>query len=104
MKALLKRFWNDDRGTITLEWLLFATILVLGVIVGLCTLRDAITTELAETANAIMTISQGLSVNGLSSPIGSLDGFATFDFPGFTDPIVKTPPPFGPFPIDVFIN
>jgi hypothetical protein len=104
VKTLFRNLWDDDRGTITLEWLLFATILIFGLIVGLATLRAAITTELAETGNAILTISQGFSVSGLSTSGGGFDGFATFDFPGISDPPVSTPPPFGPFPIDVFIN
>lgn len=54
MKNLLRRFWADDDGAVsTIEFLLIATILALGVIPGLTAVRNAIVIELAETAAAI---------------------------------------------------
>ncbi len=34
MRQLVKRFWNDERGSVGVEWAFIATILVLGAITG----------------------------------------------------------------------
>jgi len=47
---MFSKLWNDEAGFVTLEYLLGATILVLGMIVGLSSLRRAITSELSELA------------------------------------------------------
>ena len=58
----LKRFWNDDFGFIaTSDLLLLCTILVLGVIVGLTTLRDQVVQELGDLAGAIGEMNQSYS-------------------------------------------
>lgn len=47
---------RSRRGTVTVEYLLLATIVGIGVIVGLATVRDAMVTELQEIAGAITQI------------------------------------------------
>ena len=90
---MLKKLWNDDRGVLeAIEFILTATVLVLGLVVGLTALRNAITTELEELANAILAISQGFSVSGLSGCCSSVDGSQAIDTPGLVTPHVCTPP------------
>jgi Flp pilus assembly pilin Flp len=102
MRIMMQRLWHDDQGAlIAAEYLFVATILVIGTVVGLAGLREAINTELTELGNAILAISQGFSVSGSSGDSGSFDGFGTFDTPGMlTDPI-QTPPAFPSF-IDAY--
>jgi Flp pilus assembly pilin Flp len=101
MRALMMRFWSDDFGALeSIEFLLIATILILGLIVGLATLRNAIVTEFEELANAILALSQGYSVSGLSGAGGSVDGSQAIDTAGTVTPHVQTPPSF-PSVIDV---
>jgi hypothetical protein len=69
-----------------IEFILTATILVLGLAVGLTTLRNAITAELAELSNAILAISQGFTVSGLSGCCSEVQGSATIDIPGLVTP------------------
>ena len=53
MRQLLRRLWSDDRGAlIASEYLFVATVLVLGIVVGLADLRTAINVELTELGNA----------------------------------------------------
>jgi Flp pilus assembly pilin Flp len=60
MRSLLARLWSDDRGALlSIEFLLVSTILVLGLVVGLATLRDALATEFTEMANAVLTLNGG---------------------------------------------
>jgi Flp pilus assembly pilin Flp len=57
MARLLFALWDDDAGALlTTEFLFLATILVIGLVVGLTTLRNAIATELTELANAILQL------------------------------------------------
>jgi Flp pilus assembly pilin Flp len=83
MHQLFRTFWADDSGAIlSIEFLLMATILVLGLVVGLTTLRNAITAEFAALANAILTLSVGFSIGGLSGCCSSVDGSQAIFIPG----------------------
>jgi len=87
MKSMLKKMWSDDQGAlIAMEFLFVATILVIGVVVGLTAVRNAVATELSELANAILALSQGYTVSGLSGCCSSVDGSSAQDFPGLVTP------------------
>lgn len=60
--SMLKKFWNDDHAFVTTsDLLILCTILVLGVIVGLTTLRDQVVQELGDLAGAIGEMNQSYS-------------------------------------------
>ena len=62
---LLKRFWHDQRGVVaTTDLILIATILVLGTIVGLATLRNSVVQEFGDLATAIGSLNQSYSYSG----------------------------------------
>ena len=51
---MLNRFWSDEAGFIvSTELILIATILVIGMLVGLVSVRDQVVQELADVAEAI---------------------------------------------------
>ncbi|MFK7769862.1 MAG: hypothetical protein AB8B55_21820 [Mariniblastus sp.] len=53
-KMVFATLWKDDSGfIITMEIILIATITVLGLIVGLTAVRDALVAELSDVAEAI---------------------------------------------------
>ena len=65
VKSMLKNLWVDDRGAlIAMEFLFVATILVIGTVVGLVSVRNAVNAELTELANAILALSQGFTISG----------------------------------------
>lgn len=67
MLLLAKRFWYEEDGAIVVsEITLVLTVLVVGLIVGLTTLRDSLVAELADTAAAIGSINQSYSFGGIS--------------------------------------
>ncbi len=67
MRSLMLKLWNDDGGAlISVEWVFVATILVLGVTVGLVAVRNAVDSELVEFANAVSSLAQCYSFSGLS--------------------------------------
>jgi hypothetical protein len=101
MRQQLKNLWLDDTGAlISMEYLFVATILVIGTIIGLATLRDAINVELTELANAVMALSQGFTVSGQTNGANSTDGSQAIDTSATYGPPTLTPPSF-PSIIDV---
>src|SRR3954470_12485664 len=93
MSNLLQKLWKDDCGAlISMEFLFVATILVIGIIVGLANVRDAINTELSELANAILALSQGYVLSGQSGCGAQTDGSEADDTPGLVVDPINTPP------------
>lgn len=102
MTKLMLKLWKDDAGAIiAAEYLFVATILVIGIIVGLASVRDAINTELAELANAYLALSQGYLISGQSGCCANTDGSQAIDTPSLVPEPVCTPP-FIPSTIDAF--
>ncbi len=62
---IASRLWSEEVGAVvSAEIMLVATILVLGVIVGLKSVRDSVVTELADVAQAISNVSQSYTYSG----------------------------------------
>src|SRR4051794_23029182 len=93
MKQLFARLWKDDCGAlIASEFLFVATILVIGTIVGLSAVRDAVNVELSEFANALLALSQGYTISGQTGCCAATDGSAAIDTPALVTPPTCTPP------------
>ncbi len=53
MRQLLRKLWEDDRGSLqTTEWVFLATILVLGLVPGIIAVRDSLNKILTRAAFA----------------------------------------------------
>lgn len=92
MRNLFSQLWNDDNGVVGLEYLILATILGLGLIVGITTVTSALNAEYVELANAISSLSQEYSSDGFSTCVAFKEGSATTDTPytaGYTTPSVS---------------
>ena len=86
MKMLFGRFWREEHGAIvSAEIMLVATILVIGVIVGLSALRDSVVTELADVAQALANVSQSYSYSGVAGHHAFSGGGAFNDKADFCD-------------------
>jgi hypothetical protein len=60
---MLKNLWNDEIGALlSAEFILLATILVIGAVVGLRAVQEAIVTELADVAQAVAQVNQSYSI------------------------------------------
>ena len=65
---MLKTLWNDESGVIlSAEIVLVATILVLGMIVGLVELQSAVVFELSDLSDAFGDLSQQYETTGFRS-------------------------------------
>jgi uncharacterized membrane protein len=73
---LLKRLWTDEHGfVVTSELLLIVTILVIGLIVGMVVVRDAVIQELGDVAAAIGALDQSYQYNGTTSACATQGAF-----------------------------
>lgn len=61
---MLKKLWKDEAGLVTLEYLFAATIIVIGLTVGLVVLKNSINAELTELGDAITSLNQSYSFSG----------------------------------------
>ena len=89
---LVNRLWNEEVGAIvSAEIMLVATILVIGMIVGLKSVRDSVVTELADVAQAFANVSQSYSYSGVAGH-HAFSGAGSFtdasDFCDTTDAVV----------------
>lgn len=63
---LLRKLWKDEAGfIISAELVLVATMLVIGMIVGLTVLRNQVVQELGDLGAALGMISQGYEYTGV---------------------------------------
>lgn len=93
MSQMMKKLWSDDQGAlIAMEFLFVATILVIGIIAGLASVRTAVNTELSELANAILALSQGYTIGGQQGCCASVDGSQAIDTPSLVPDTLCTPP------------
>ncbi len=82
----LRRLWNDEAGfIISSELILVATILVIGLIAGLTTIRDQVVTELADVAGAISDLDQSYSFGNITAHCASTNGSNFVDLVDFCD-------------------
>lgn len=83
---MLTKFWNDEAGfVVSSELVLIGTILVLGVVVGLATVRDQVVQELGDLALAISNINQSYSFSGVTGHTSSTAGSSFDDQTDFCD-------------------
>ena len=83
---MLKQLWRDESGAyVSLEIVLAGTILGIGVLTGLSSLRDATITELADVGGAIAWLDQSYHLHGVKSHSSATAGTWHTDFVDFCD-------------------
>ena len=91
MKTML-RLWNEDVGAIiSAEIMLVASILVIGMVVGLTSLRDSVVTELADVAQALAQVNQSYSFGTIQGHHSFSNGGAFADLQDFCDSAIGVP-------------
>ena len=86
MKNLVSRLWSDEAGfVVSSELVLIGTILVIGLVVGLTSLRDQVVQETADLAEAISNINQSYSFSAVTGHSSSTAGSLFDDENDFCD-------------------
>jgi Flp pilus assembly pilin Flp len=76
---MLTRFVNDEVGfIISAELVLVATLLVIGMIVGLSEIQHAVNAELNDVADAIGSLNQSYCFSGFSKPNNTKGGVGAY--------------------------
>jgi len=82
---MFAKLWNDDAGIVGMEYLFVATIIGLGLVIGLSAVEGALNAELTELGSAILALSQGYSISGQSGCKATKQGTTVLDTPGNVD-------------------
>ncbi len=79
---MLRKLWNDDCGSglLSAEWLFFFVILVLGLLAGFIAVRQALITDLTESAQALLALNFSYSFSGQSNCEASTAGVSASEF------------------------
>ncbi len=98
----MKKLWSDEAGFIvSAELVLIATILVLGMIVGLVSVRDQVVQELGDLAIAFAVINQSYSFSGITGHTSSTSGSMLNDEVDYCDAAQEDPASAGAVHISV---
>ncbi|GIX03944.1 MAG: hypothetical protein KatS3mg113_0950 [Planctomycetaceae bacterium] len=86
MKKFAMQLWQDEAGfVVSSELILISTIAVLGLITALATVRDQVTTELADVADALSVVNQSFSWSAVTAHSSSVAGSVFDDAADFCD-------------------
>ena len=91
MFSILARLYRDESGFVgSTETVLMATVLVIGMIVGLVAVRDAVANELGDVATTIFDLNHTYSYSPVITDCGTAAGAVFIDesdfcTPGFND-------------------
>jgi Flp pilus assembly pilin Flp len=58
MKRLLSRMWHETDGVLSFEWTMLTSLLTVGVVSGVASVRDAVTDEMGDVAQAMVSLDQ----------------------------------------------
>ena len=82
----MNQLWKDDAAfVVSADLVLIASILVLGLMVGLVSLRDQIVVELADIGYGFALLNQGYTWAGVTGHTSNTSGNAFFDATDFCD-------------------
>lgn len=87
LRSLVRLLWRDEAGNvISSEMVLLGTILTLGSLTGLVTIRDAVATELGDVATALINMDHSYSYAPVDTDCGSAAGSQFIDRSDFCAP------------------
>lgn len=79
---MFAKLWNDEAGTVAVEYLFLTTIVGLGLVVGFGNLEAAINAEYTELGQAILALDQGWTINDQSGCVSAKSGGGVSDEAG----------------------
>jgi Flp pilus assembly pilin Flp len=96
----LLRLWTEDNGSLSFEWTLLVSLVVIGLVGGLAATRDAVIDELGDVAQAMLALDHSyeldsplellVDIDGAGGPqppveVGTATGSAFLDAQNFSD-------------------
>ncbi len=62
MKRFFARVWHETDGVLSFEWTVLTSLLTVGVVSGVAAVRDAVTDELGDVAQAMVSLDQSYAI------------------------------------------
>ncbi|MBN2577853.1 MAG: hypothetical protein JXB10_02595 [Pirellulales bacterium] len=63
MNLIVPRLWREDTGVLSFEWVIIITLLVIGIVGGFSSVRDALNIELGGVAGAAAALDKSYTVD-----------------------------------------
>ena len=64
MSKLLVRLWRETDGVLSFEWTVLTSVLTIGAVAGIASVRDAVQDEMADVAEAMTSLDQSYVIQG----------------------------------------
>ncbi|HUE72611.1 MAG TPA: hypothetical protein VMP01_17125 [Pirellulaceae bacterium] len=64
MRKLLERLWRETDGVLSFEWTVLTSVLTIGAVAGIASVRDAVQDEMADVAEAMTSLDQSYRIQG----------------------------------------
>lgn len=62
LRQLLDRFCREEDGVLSFEWILLVSVVVIGIVGGISSVRDAVISELGDVAAGVVAVDQSYSI------------------------------------------
>lgn len=86
MKDIVRKLSADDRGFIvSVELVLLATVILLGLLTGMTAIRDSVISEMSDVAGAVQDLNQSYRIYGVRGHSASTAGMDFLDRTDFCD-------------------
>jgi Flp pilus assembly pilin Flp len=90
MRKFLSRMWHEQDGVLSFEWTMLASLLTVGVVAGVSSVRDAMIDEMGDLTKAMTSLDQSyriqgplvISVHTLDAYTGSGGSYRVYNFRG----------------------
>lgn len=64
MRKLLHRMWHEQDGVLSFEWTMLASVLTVGVVAGVASVRDAVIDEMSDLTVSMTSLDQSYRIQG----------------------------------------
>ena len=64
MRKFLSRMWHEQEGVLSFEWTMLASLLTVGVVAGVSSVRDATIDEMGDLTSAMTSLDQSYRIQG----------------------------------------
>src|SRR5262245_2662595 len=75
MRRLFSRMWHEQDGVLSFEWTMLASLLTVGVVAGLASVRDGVIDEMGDLTRSMTSLDQSYRIQpplvvGVHTPVG----------------------------------
>ena len=64
MRKFISRMWHERDGVLSFEWTMLASLLTIGVVAGLASVRDGVIDEMGDLTRSITSLDQSYRIQG----------------------------------------